>query len=100
MNTHTFKTKSHSCDNFHFEQEGNKWLIFIHLYILLLFISDAKNSDICLALYRKSLKSTVSHSDGSHFDQEDPHVFVILGASVSFTIFFRTPLNFTDMFYY
>lgn len=45
--------------------------------------SDARNSEISLALYRKSLKSTESHSDGSHFDEEDPHVFVILGASVS-----------------
>lgn len=90
MNTHshTFKTKSHSCDNFQFEEEGNNWLIllfFTKYYSS--FFSDAKNSDICLALYRKSLKSTESHSDGSHFDQEDPHVFVILGASVSCSSF-------------
>lgn len=51
------------------------------------YFSEAKNSEISLALYRKSLKSTSSHSDGSHFDQEDPHVFVILGASVSFLPF-------------
>ncbi|XP_060515882.1 glucose-6-phosphate 1-dehydrogenase isoform X2 [Cylas formicarius] len=42
---------------------------------------DAKNSEICLALYRKSLKSKDMDHDGTHFDGQYPHVFIILGAS-------------------
>ncbi|KAF7287712.1 hypothetical protein GWI33_003353 [Rhynchophorus ferrugineus] len=39
------------------------------------------NSEVCLALYRKSLKSKDMDHDGTHFDGQYPHVFVILGAS-------------------
>lgn len=82
-----FKIKSYSSDNF--EQDGiitlAKLYFCLYKYIYICF-SDARNTEISLALYRKSLKSTESHSDGSHFDEEDPHVFVILGASVSFYI--------------
>ncbi|XP_065165362.1 glucose-6-phosphate 1-dehydrogenase isoform X1 [Atheta coriaria] len=41
---------------------------------------DEKNEE-CLALYRNSLKSADMDHDGTHFDGQYPHVFVILGAS-------------------
>jgi hypothetical protein len=41
------------------------------------------NSEMCLALYRKSLKSKEMDHGGTHFDGQHPHVFVTLGASVS-----------------
>ncbi|KAJ8953272.1 hypothetical protein NQ318_015854 [Aromia moschata] len=43
--------------------------------------TDTKNSELCLALYRKSLKSKDMDHDGTHFDGQYPHVFVTLGAS-------------------
>lgn len=41
------------------------------------------DSDMYLALYRKSLKSKEMDHDGTHFDGNYPHIFVVLGASVS-----------------
>ncbi|CAH0561805.1 unnamed protein product [Brassicogethes aeneus] len=42
---------------------------------------DTKNSELCLALYRKSLKSKDMEHDGTQWDGQDPHVFITLGAS-------------------
>ncbi|CAH1998148.1 unnamed protein product [Acanthoscelides obtectus] len=42
---------------------------------------EDSNSDVCLALYRKSLKSKAMDHEGTHFDAQIPHVFVTLGAS-------------------
>ncbi|KAJ8926870.1 hypothetical protein NQ314_020721 [Rhamnusium bicolor] len=42
---------------------------------------ETKKTEICLALYRKSLKSKDMDHDGTHFDAQYPHVFVTLGAS-------------------
>nr|XP_023022998.1 glucose-6-phosphate 1-dehydrogenase-like [Leptinotarsa decemlineata]ARI45081.1 glucose-6-phosphate dehydrogenase [Leptinotarsa decemlineata] len=42
---------------------------------------DAKNAELCLALYRNSLKSKDMDHDGTHFDSQYPHCFVTLGAS-------------------
>lgn len=39
--------------------------------------------DSCLALLRKSLRSHEMDFEGSHFDGNIPHIFVVLGASVS-----------------
>ncbi|XP_044256581.1 glucose-6-phosphate 1-dehydrogenase isoform X2 [Tribolium madens] len=41
----------------------------------------AANSEVCLALYRKSLKSKEMDHGGTHFDGQHPHVFITLGAS-------------------
>ncbi|XP_018566611.1 glucose-6-phosphate 1-dehydrogenase isoform X2 [Anoplophora glabripennis] len=41
----------------------------------------AQKSELCLALFRQSLKSIDMDHDGTHFDINRPHVFVILGAS-------------------
>ncbi|XP_076261805.1 glucose-6-phosphate 1-dehydrogenase Zw isoform X3 [Rhynchophorus ferrugineus] len=46
-----------------------------------MFARSDNNSEVCLALYRKSLKSKDMDHDGTHFDGQYPHVFVILGAS-------------------
>lgn len=46
-------------------------------------VTDGANSEVCLALYRKSLKSKDMDHDGTHFDGLHPHVFITLGASVS-----------------
>ncbi|KAG5890106.1 hypothetical protein JTB14_005241 [Gonioctena quinquepunctata] len=43
--------------------------------------SNAKSAELCLALYRKSLKSKDMDHDGTHFDGQYPHCFVTLGAS-------------------
>ncbi|XP_017768268.1 PREDICTED: glucose-6-phosphate 1-dehydrogenase isoform X2 [Nicrophorus vespilloides] len=40
-----------------------------------------KSKEECLSLYRKSLESKDMDHDGTHFDGEHPHVFVIFGAS-------------------
>lgn len=45
------------------------------------FTPKAQKSELCLALFRKSLKSKDMDHDGTHFDANKPHVFVILGAS-------------------
>ncbi|KAH1022974.1 glucose-6-phosphate 1-dehydrogenase isoform X2 [Dendroctonus ponderosae] len=47
---------------------------------LLLECND-DNSEVCLALYRKSLKSKDMDHEGTHFDGQYPHIFVTLGAS-------------------
>ncbi|CAH1153379.1 unnamed protein product [Phaedon cochleariae] len=39
------------------------------------------DAELCLALYRKSLKSKEMEHDGTHFDGQYPHLFVIMGAS-------------------
>ena len=51
--------------------------------IVIYIFADGANSEVCLALYRKSLKSKEMDHDGTHFDGQYPHVFVTLGASVS-----------------
>lgn len=43
--------------------------------------SDPRNSELGLALYRDSLIGKDIDHDGTHFDGQDPHVVVILGAS-------------------
>lgn len=48
----------------------------------LLQISDGKRAEECLILYRKSLKSQETVHDGTQFESQYPHVFIILGASV------------------
>nr|AAX45785.1 glucose-6-phosphate dehydrogenase isoform B [Ips typographus] len=40
-----------------------------------------ENSEVCLALYRKSLKAIDLDHEGTHFDGQYPHIFVTLGAS-------------------
>ncbi|CAH1121003.1 unnamed protein product [Ceutorhynchus assimilis] len=40
-----------------------------------------ENAEVCLALYRKSLKSKDMDHEGTHFDGQYPHIFVTLGAS-------------------
>lgn len=45
---------------------------------------DKINSEVCLGLIRQSLKKCTVEDDGAYFDGQHPHVFVILGASVSF----------------
>ncbi|XP_030748343.1 glucose-6-phosphate 1-dehydrogenase isoform X2 [Sitophilus oryzae] len=47
----------------------------------MMFRNKCHNSEVCLALYRKSLKSKDMDHDGTHFDGQYPHVFVTLGAS-------------------
>lgn len=55
--------------------------------VLFLFLLDSANSEVYLALYRKSLKSKEMDHDGTHFDGNYPHIFVVLGASVSYKKF-------------
>lgn len=54
--------------------------------LLYFYILDQSNSEVCLALYRNSLKSKDMDHDGTHFDAQYPHTFIILGASVSFAL--------------
>ncbi|CAH1103583.1 unnamed protein product [Psylliodes chrysocephalus] len=42
---------------------------------------ESKSAELCLNLYRNSLKSKDMDHDGTHFDSLYPHVFVTLGAS-------------------
>lgn len=43
---------------------------------------EISTEDICLQYIRRSLKSEeMDHLEGTHFDRDIPHVFVILGAS-------------------
>lgn len=45
--------------------------------------SIAGNTEETLTLIRKSLRSATHEVEGTHFDQNIPHIFVTLGASVS-----------------
>lgn len=56
---------------------------FFKYQIFLFLFSEAQTSELCLALFRQSLKSKDMDHDGTHFDANRPHAFVILGASVS-----------------
>lgn len=47
------------------------------------FVLENVRAEETLVLYRNSLKSKNFEHDGAHFDEQYPHVFVILGASVS-----------------
>ncbi|XP_056645684.1 glucose-6-phosphate 1-dehydrogenase isoform X1 [Diorhabda carinulata] len=44
-------------------------------------LEESKNAELCLSLYRNSLKSKDMDRGGTHFDGQYPHVFVTLGAS-------------------
>lgn len=66
-----------------FIPQNNNNLKQFSIVLIKYFFADHSNSEVCLALYRQSLKSKEMDHDGTHFDAQYPHTFIILGASVS-----------------
>lgn len=44
---------------------------------------ESLDGEEALAIIRRNLKSSAMDTEGTHFDSNIPHVFVVFGASVS-----------------